>query len=88
MPTYQQNKEHIKRNHAQKDRLNVWVSKDLRLKEALQMHVARTGESMQGFIVRAIVETMERDRSPNAIMVDDTPPAIQAFLDEYKKAGE
>lgn len=62
MPTYQQNKEHIKRNHAQKDRLNVWIPKEGGLKQIIQAHAASNGEALQQFILRAIMETMERDK--------------------------
>ena len=54
---------------AAKDRYNAKSYDDIRLrvpkgeKEVLQAHVATTGdESLNGFIIRAIREPMERDK--------------------------
>lgn len=41
------------------DRINLTVPKGQ--KEAIQAHAAALGESVNGFIGRAIMETMERD---------------------------
>ena len=45
-------------------------------KDAVQRHTATTGESMQGFILRAIRETMRRDQHKSCIMDDGIQPAI------------
>lgn len=41
------------------DRINLTVPKGQ--KEAIQAHAAKYGESVNGFIGRAITETMDRD---------------------------
>lgn len=46
------------------DRLNVVVSKGR--KAELQAHAEEQGESLNGFIVRAVDETIERDKSEKA----------------------
>jgi len=58
-----------KSSTAAKDRYNAKAYDDIRLrvpkgeKEILQAHVATTDdESLNGFIIRAIHETMERDK--------------------------
>lgn len=43
------------------DRINLTVPKGQ--KEEIQTHAAALGESVNGFIGRAIAEAMERDRS-------------------------
>lgn len=43
------------------DRINLTVPKGQ--KEEIQTHAAALGESVNGFIGRAITEAMERDRS-------------------------
>lgn len=35
-------------------------------KEQVESHIVKTGESMNGFILRAINETMENDNKPTA----------------------
>lgn len=44
------------------DRINLTVPKGR--KDEIQAFAAQTGESVNGFINRAISETMERDRKP------------------------
>lgn len=89
MPTYEQNKAHIKNYLAEQDEIRVRMPKKSGLKDTVQTHIARTGESMNAFALRAIWETMERDRSPNTAMVDGISPEYQAFMESYtKKAGE
>ena len=58
-----------KSSTAAKDRYNAKAYDDIRLrvpkgeKEILQAHIAATDdESLNGFIIRAIHETMERDK--------------------------
>lgn len=82
MATYAQNKKSIQNHQSKLDRLNVWIPKEGGLKQEIQAHAASKGESLQQFILRAIRETMQRDRSPNTMLDGETPPAIQAYLDE------
>lgn len=88
MPTYEQNKAFIKQYMTTQDEIRVRMPKETGLKEAVQNHAKQTGESVNKFVVRAIMETMQRDLKPIHNMDDGVPPAIQAFLEEYKKAGE
>ena len=46
------------------DRINLTVSKGK--KDTIQVHAAAQGESVNGFIGRAINETMERDNGQQA----------------------
>jgi hypothetical protein len=87
MPTYEQNKEFIKRYLDKQDEIRVRMPKKSGLKDAVQNHISSTGESANTFVLRAIRETMYRD-THQSVLDGETPPAIQAFLDEYKKAGE
>ena len=58
----------VKNRYAAKayDRINLIVKKGQ--KQVIQAHAEQTGESINGFINRAIEETMQRDseRSPGA----------------------
>lgn len=58
----------VKNRYAAKayDRINLIVKKGQ--KQVIQAHAEQTGESVNGFINRAIEETMQRDseRSPGA----------------------
>ena len=63
MATYQQNKKSAEKYLAQQDRITIRVPKESGLKEAIQQHATARKESVQGFIVRAITETMQRDRT-------------------------
>jgi hypothetical protein len=85
MPTYAQNKKAIQNHQAKLDRLNVWMPKESGLKQEIQVHATSMGESMQQFILRAIMETMRRDQHPSSIMDDGTPPAIQAYMDNRSR---
>lgn len=87
MPTYEQNKKSIQNHQSKLDRLNVWIPKEGGLKQTIQAHAASNGEALQQFILRAIRETMERDRRPNIMLDGDIPPAILAY-EQSKKAGE
>lgn len=82
MATYEQNKKSIQNHQSKLDRLNVWIPKEGGLKQEIQAHAASKGESLQQFVLRAIRETMQRDRSPNIMLDGETPPAIQKYLDE------
>ncbi len=67
------------RNHY--DRISITTPQGV--KDLVKRHASSMGESMQGFILRAIVETIERDRSPNGIFDGGITPALQAFYDSY-----
>lgn len=59
---YQQRKKANEKYLAAQDRLTIRVSKESGLKEAIQTHAESKGESVQAFIIRAITETIQRDK--------------------------
>lgn len=52
------------------DRINLTVPKGM--KEQIADHAARQGESVNGFIGRAIEETMEREKHTGSVQENDT----------------
>lgn len=72
------------RNHY--DRISITTPQGV--KESVQRHAQSTGESMQGFILRAIRETMHRDQSPNQTLDGGIPQALIEYEMGAKKAGE
>ena len=63
---YQQRKKANEKYLAAQDRLTIRVSKESSLKETIHAHAESKGESVQAFIIRAITETIDRERSGNA----------------------
>lgn len=59
---YKQRKAANERYLSTQDRITIRVPKEGGLKEAIQAHADERGESVQAFIVRAILEQMERDK--------------------------
>ena len=51
------------------DKVLTYVSKGK--KEILQTHAAANGESLNGFVNRAIDETLERDNSGKSLSVEE-----------------
>lgn len=70
---YQYKKKYNEKYLAKMDEIRIRMSKDSGLKEAIQTHAEGRGESVQSFIIRAIIETMDRDTYPK-ILIDDPPP--------------
>jgi len=64
MPTYEQNKKAAEKYLAKMDEIRIRTQKAGGLKDAIQEHAKAMGESVNGFIIRAIIETMERDLGP------------------------
>lgn len=62
MPTYEQNKKSAEKYLAALDRITIRVSKESGLKQSIQEHAEETNESVNAFIIRAIAETIERDK--------------------------
>lgn len=62
MATYQQNKKSAEKYLAQQDRITIRVPKESGLKDKIQQHAAAQSESVQGFIIRAIRETIDREK--------------------------
>lgn len=62
MATYEKNKQHAEKYLSNQDRITFRVPKESHLKEAIQAHAEGRGESVQAFIIRAIQETMARER--------------------------
>lgn len=49
---------YVKENY---DRITLCLTKKSNLKEIISAHIAKTGENMTSFIIRAIKETIEND---------------------------
>ena len=62
MPTYEQNKKSAQKYLAKLDSITFRMSKDAGIKETIQSHAESKGESVNAFILRAIAETIERDK--------------------------
>ncbi|MGN1368454.1 MAG: hypothetical protein ACI4WX_06280 [Aristaeellaceae bacterium] len=59
---YQYKKKYNERYLAKMDELRIRMPKESGMKDAIQTHAASRGESVQAFILRAIMETMDQDR--------------------------
>lgn len=62
-PTYEQNKKSIQKYLAKFDEIRIRMPKESGLKEAIQQHAESKGESVNAFILRAIEETIRRDKA-------------------------
>ncbi len=62
MPTYEQNKESIKRYMEKVDIIRITTPKESGIKEAVTAHAKACGESVNAFVIRAIMEAMEREK--------------------------
>lgn len=60
---YEQRKAANERYLSKLDEIRIRMAKENGLKEAIQAHAEDCGESVNTFILRAITETMERERS-------------------------
>lgn len=81
MATYDKNKKSAEKYLATMERITIRVSKESGLKETIQVHAERRGESVNAFILRAVQETMERDAArkmpgPSAHVLFDPPKEI------------
>ena len=63
MPTYEQNKKSAQKYLAKLDSITIRMPKETGLKDAIQQHAESKGESVNAFILRAIEETMRRDKA-------------------------
>ena len=87
---------HNKYNAKAYDRINLTVAKGQ--KENIQAHATAHGESVNGFIGRAIVETMERDgaggpqeaagAAAGAGGISLSPDALEAAQQAAERTGE
>ena len=59
---YQQRKAANERYLSKMDEIRVRMPKESGLKDAIQAHAQERGESVQAFIMRAIVYTMQKDK--------------------------
>lgn len=62
MPTYQQNRKAAEKYLAQMDRITFRVPKESGLKDQITSHAESRGESVQQFIIRAILATIKHDK--------------------------
>ena len=53
---------YVKQNY---DRITIRLTKDSGLKQQIDEHIAKTGESLNSFTVRAIKEALENDKKKN-----------------------
>ena len=68
MKTYEQNKKYADKYLSKMDEIKIRMPKESGLKDAIQEHAKITdGGSVQAFIVRAIKETMEREKQQNNV---------------------
>lgn len=74
MPTYAENKKSAEKYLAKMDEIKIRVPKESGLKDAIQAHAQERGESVQGFILRAITQTMHRDLT--CPVFDGEPPKL------------
>lgn len=74
MPTYAENKKSAEKYLAKMDEIKIRMPKESGLKEAIQAHAQERGESVQGFILRAITQTMHRDMPCHVF--DGKPPEL------------
>lgn len=58
---YQQRKKANEKYLSTQDRITIRASKESGLKDAIQAHAESNGESVQAFIIRAIIETMQAE---------------------------
>lgn len=59
---YQYKKKYNEKYLAKMDEIRIRMSKKSGLKEIIHAHADSKGESVQAFIIRAITETIERDK--------------------------
>lgn len=59
---YQYKKKYNEKYLAKMDEIRIRMSKESGLKETIQTHAESKGESVQAFIIRAITETIQRDK--------------------------
>lgn len=59
---YQYKKKYNEKYLAKMDEIRIRMPKEAGLKEAIHAHAERRGESVQAFILRAVQETMEREK--------------------------
>ena len=71
---YQQRKAANERYLSKMDEIRVRMPKKSGLKDAIQAHAQERGESVQGFILRAITQTMHRDMT--CPVFDGEPPEL------------
>ena len=79
---YEKNGAATARHHEKLDRVAIWLPKEGGLKKEIQAHAASLGESVNAFVLRAIRETIARDQHGSILLDGDTPPAIQAYIDD------
>ena len=79
---YEQRKAANERYLSTQDKIMIRMPKESGIKEAIQSHAEARGESVNAFLLRAAMETMERDNHPprrhHAIIIkEDLPPFFE-----------
>lgn len=55
--------------------------------EVATAHASGHGESLEHFVLRAVMETIERDRHPSCVMDDGIPEAYINYLASRRAGG-
>jgi hypothetical protein len=55
--------------------------------EAALAHAESRSESLEHFVTRAVLETIERDRNPSCVMDDGPPEAFVHYLASSRAGG-
>lgn len=81
---YQQKKKYNEKYLSKMDEIRIRMSKESGLKDAIQAHAERRGESVQAFILRAIRDTMYNDTHPRTL--DSERETMRRLFEQFHKA--
>lgn len=81
---YQQKKKYNEKYLSKMDEIRIRMSKESGLKNTIQAHAERRGESVQAFILRAVRETLYNDTHPRTL--DSDREIRQRIIEQYNKA--
>lgn len=81
---YQQKKKYNEKYLSKMDEIRIRMSKESGLKDAIQAHAEKRGESVQAFILRAVQETMYNDTHPR--MMDSDREAMRRAFERFHGA--
>ena len=82
---YEQRKESNERYLAKFDEIRIRLPKEYGAKEKIAAHAKSRGESVNAFILRAIEQTMRRDKRP-FLLDGDNPPLVWHEIEEESSA--
>lgn len=64
------------------DEIRISIPNDTGLKEAIQTHAQRRGETVEAFILRAIQETMRNDKRKGIVLDGEGAEWVKDYLKE------